>query len=181
MKSIQAQYEMLKQKPSDINEHLQTLHDLASECIHVTEFGVRTAVSTTALLAWLQKHAKMVSYDLNNSDQIEALFKMCMIEETDRSFRIADTTKLEIAETDFLFIDTRHVADCLTQELERSAPKVHKYIAFHDTETFGIKGETEGYKGLQYAMNKYLKDHKEREVFKVFTNNNGLTIRKRKF
>jgi hypothetical protein len=51
MKTIQAQFEYLKSQPSDINEHLQTLHDLASECDHVTEFGVRTALSTTAMLA----------------------------------------------------------------------------------------------------------------------------------
>lgn len=180
MRTIKKQFEILKETPSDINEHLQTLHDLASECDHVTEFWVRTAVSTIALIAWLKHDAKMISYDLNRSKEIETIFKQCMIEEKNRSFRIADTRELEIEETDFLFIDTRHVADCLEKELELSAPKVRKYIAFHDTTTFWTKGEAEGHEGLKVAMDAYLKDHKEREVFKVFTNNNGLTIRKRK-
>jgi predicted O-methyltransferase YrrM len=139
MKTIQAQFEYLKSQPSDINEHLQTLHDLASECDHVTEFGVRTALSTTALLAGLKPDAKLISYDLERTQEVEDLFKQCMIEEKDRCFRIADTREVEIDMTDLLFIDTWHVYDCLINELKRSAPKVRKYIAFHDTTTFAEK------------------------------------------
>lgn len=176
MRTIKKQFEILKETPSDINEHLQTLHDLASECNHVTEFWVRTAVSTTAMIAWLKPDAKMISYDLYRSQEVFELVKQAKNFE----FRVADTRVLEIEETDFLFIDTRHVADCLEKELELSAPKVRKYIAFHDTTTFWTKGEAEGHEGLKVAMDAYLKDHKEREVFKVFTNNNGLTVWKRK-
>lgn len=180
METIDERFKRLKQTPSDIFEHLQTLHDLASECDHVTEFGVRTALSTTAMLAWLKPKAKMISYDLEGTQEVDDLFKQCMKEEKDRCFRIADTREVEIEETDFLFIDTWHVADCLIKELERSAPKVRKYIAFHDTETFGEKWETEGHKGLKYAMDQYMNWHAWREVHKVFINNNWLTIRKRK-
>lgn len=81
---------------------------------------------------------------------------MSFDEQKDFEFRIADTREVEIEETDFLFIDTRHVADCLIKELERSAPKVRKYIAFHDTTTFAIKGETEGHDGLKKAMDQYM-------------------------
>jgi hypothetical protein len=88
------------------------------------------------------------------------------------SFRLADTREVEICGTDLLFIDTWHVADCLIKELERSAPKVRKYIAFHDTTTFAIKGETEGHDGLKKAMDQYLADHKEWKVKEVFINNN---------
>lgn len=181
MKTIQEQFEYLKSQPSDINEHLQTLHDLASECDHVTEFGVRTALSTTALLAWLKDwNAILVSYDLEKTKEVQDLIEMSAKENKNFSFRLADTREVEITPTDLLFIDTWHVADCLIKELERSAPKVRKYIAFHDTTTFAERWETEGMKGLKYAMDQYLADHKERKVHKVFTNNNWLTIWKRK-
>ena len=179
MKTIQQRYEYLKQKPSDINEHLQMLHDLASECNHITEFWVRTAVSTTALLAGLKPEAKLISYDLHTSKEVFDLSDQSVLEKKNFHFCVADTRSVEIQETDLLFIDTWHVADCLIKELENSAPKVRKYIAFHDTTTFGEKGETEWMKGLKYAMDEYLAKHKEWKVKKVYTNNNWLTIRQR--
>ena len=39
----------LKNQKSDINEHLETLKNLASECDTVVEFGVRWMVSIVAL------------------------------------------------------------------------------------------------------------------------------------
>jgi len=40
-----------------------------------------------------------------------------------------------------LFIDTWHQYDQLKNELNKHANKVNKYIALHDTYTFGIRGE----------------------------------------
>ena len=113
---------ILKRKPSDIFEHLQTLHDLASQCDHVTEFGVRTAVSTTALLAWLKSNAKMISYDLNRSQEVVELSNLCK----NFQFIVADTREVEIDETDLLFIDTRHVSECLELELEKFSTESQK-------------------------------------------------------
>jgi hypothetical protein len=39
-----------------------------------------------------------------------------------------------------LFIDTYHNAETVLAELINSADKVKKYIIFHDTELFGLKG-----------------------------------------
>jgi len=49
-------------RPSDINEHLVTLRDLAANCAHVTEFGVRKGVSTFALLHGQPN--RLISYDI---------------------------------------------------------------------------------------------------------------------
>ena len=35
-----------KYDQSDINEHISVMHKYANECEHITEFGVRTGVST---------------------------------------------------------------------------------------------------------------------------------------
>jgi hypothetical protein len=53
-----------------------------------------------------------------------------------RNFNIGNTLEVDIDETDMLFIDTLHNGDQLEKELERSASKVKKFIAFHDTTTF---------------------------------------------
>jgi hypothetical protein len=87
----------------------------------------------------------------------------------------ADTRKCTIPECDLLWIDTLHNGSQLEIELELHASKAKRFIAFHDTTTYGEKGETEEV-GLQDAMTKYLAKHPERKVRKVYTNNNGLTI-----
>ena len=63
-------YDQKCSEKSDINENLPTLKRYAEECDHVTEMGVRTIVSTYALL--MGKPKKMVSYDINliNTDFI---------------------------------------------------------------------------------------------------------------
>ena len=50
--------------PSDINEHIPTLIDYASECEHITEMGVRAITSTWAFLGAAPK--KLISYDIEN-------------------------------------------------------------------------------------------------------------------
>ncbi len=47
---IEDNYLRVRKEKSDINEHLGTLRDLARDSTHVAELGVRTMVSTWALL-----------------------------------------------------------------------------------------------------------------------------------
>ena len=91
-------------------------------------------------------------------------------------------------ETDFLFIDTWHVYDQLIKELNMHSPKVKKWIALHDTETYGEKGETSPYSirekkeylGLSYAVNEFLKNNINTwRLHEHYVYNNGLTILKR--
>ena len=50
---------------SDINEHFPAIIELAKECDHITEMGVRTVVSTWAWLAGAPKKG-LFSYDIHN-------------------------------------------------------------------------------------------------------------------
>ena len=77
----------------------------------------------------------------------------------------------------------------LKKELEMHASKVKKFIAFHDTVSFGERDEDdytgvikEKYEkcGLNAAINEFLEINPQWEVAEVFTNNNGLTVLKRK-
>ena len=47
---------------SDINEHVPTLKKFAEECEHITEMGVRAAVSTFGFL--MGKPKKLISIDI---------------------------------------------------------------------------------------------------------------------
>jgi GT2 family glycosyltransferase/predicted Zn-dependent protease len=160
--------------PSDIHEHLPTLYRLAKGCRHVTEFGTRTAVSTTALLH--AQPAKLVCYDRVKFPQVERL--KALAGPTEFVFVQKDVLWAEIEETDLLFLDTLHDYDQLAQELKLHAAKARKYIVLHDTTTFAEKGETEGHKGLWPAVEEFLREGTFR-LAERYTNNNGLAVLER--
>ena len=71
--------------------------------------------------------------------------------------------------------------DQLYAELTKHAPKVKKYIAFHDTQTYGTRSEEfmgrVGSNGLLPAIIHYMIDNPDVWRFKTHrTNNNGLTV-----
>ena len=173
-------YNQLCNTPSDMNEHLPVLMELSKECTHITEMGVRWVVSTYALL--MGKPKKLISYDINpiDSNAIQEMVK----NDTNFEFKIANTLDLEIEETDLLFIDTLHNYNQLKGELKLHGNKARKYIAFHDTTSFEWIGESYNGKvdeiGLWPAIEEFLEANSNWELHERFTNNNGLTILKRK-
>lgn len=180
MAQLEQIYEGMCNTPSDINEHLPTLKKYAEECEHITEMGVRWVVSTYALL--MGKPKKMISYDINGIhwNAIRDMVK----EDTYFTFEVANTLDLEIEETDLLFIDTLHNYNQLSGELKLHGNKSRKYIIFHDTTTFEWIGESYNGKvdevGLWPAIEEFLEANPHWELHQRYTNNNGLTILKRK-
>jgi len=169
--------ELFKQncdKKCDINEHLPTLRKYASSVNHVTEFGVRRGVSTTALLAGKPKVLR--SYDINNTRFKSYKLYKKVAKGTDFVFIKADVLKIKIDPTDLLFIDTRHTYDQLKKELSLHANKVRRYIIFHDTITFGNVGGDGKSPGLVQAIEEFLQKNKKWKVDKIYKNNNGLYI-----
>ena len=118
----------------DINEHLPTLREYSSKCDHVTEMGTRFAVSTHALL--IGKPKKVVAIDLNKDfylpyeNDVNQFAKDCGVE---YQFIEGDVLKIDIEQTDMLFIDTLHTYNQLTKELHKHEKNVNKWILLHDT------------------------------------------------
>lgn len=178
---IQETYIRLCSIPSDINEHLPTLRKYAEQCEHVTEMGVRSIVSTWALLAANPK--KMISYDIVHPNKlganIEVVYSSAAIENIDFTFHETNVLEVEIEPTDMLFIDTVHNYEQLKQELKLHSSKVKKYIVLHDTVTFGSHDETASGAGLLPAMYEFLLNNNNWIIKEQFLNNNGLTILQR--
>jgi hypothetical protein len=171
IKTIDEWYERARSIGSDINEHCPTLREYAARCKHVTEFGMRYGVSTVALLA--AQPDKFTTYDLNRPNEVEVLDKMKG--RTDFRFHLGSSLTVDIEETDMLFIDTRHTYEHCYAELARHAGKVRKYIAFHDTEIYGERGE-DGSPGIRVAIRRFILEHPEWHTIKHWTNNYGFTI-----
>lgn len=199
---IKLKYEHLRNTPSDINEHLQTLHDLATECESVLELGVRGVVSSWSLVYGLLNNNKEKKYillnDLNSCD-ISELLKAVDGLDIEVEYQWMNDLELELdRNVDLVFIDTWHVYGQLKRELDKFSKVSNKYIVMHDTTVDEIFGETirmclnaeaqsretgipieEINKGLWPAVEEFLSENANWHIKKRYTNNNGLTILER--
>jgi len=169
---IKEMYEIeCKRDHTDMYYHLPKLREYAEKCEHITEMGVRDVLSTYALLMGKPKILK--SYD------IEATKKTHRIPKQDNfEYIIEDVLKIEIEETDFLFIDTLHTYKQLSQELKLHGNKAKEYLGFHDISSFGVTGE-DGGPGLLKAISEFKKDNPWWVEDYVTYACNGLLILKR--
>lgn len=165
---------------SDIHQHLLRLAQLARECNHVTEFGVRSGMSTFSFLHGLSNKSRPVlrSYDLGDPYNIFALRPQLQV---DWLFHHGSTLEADvIEETDMLFVDTLHTYGQVKGELEKHGNQARKYIVFHDTVSFGLVGEDYRKPGINLAIQEFMRDNPHWVLFEHYENNNGLTILARK-
>jgi len=192
MINLEEKVNQLYNTQSDINEHIPTLIEYASECEHITEMGVRAITSTWAFLGAAPK--KLISYDIENPSKwgadINQVYDVADHYGLDYEFRKEDVLKIDIEETDLLFLDTWHAYCQLKAELDRHNSKAKKYIIMHDTTSYEFRdepltsenaweGDPPTGKGLWAAVTEFLDETHEWELHKRYTNNNGLTILKR--
>lgn len=168
-------YEEVAQKQTDISQALPILRGLASIVDHVTEFGMREGNSTTALMAGLPR--VLITYD-HRAVPLKPLVEAAA--EARVEFIITRQNVLEAApieETDLLFIDTLHTFDQLTKELKIHGSRATRFIAFHDTHTFGktCQGKKGG-EGLLPAIGNFLKANRKWRLLYHTVKENGFTV-----
>lgn len=163
----------------DINEHMLRLAQLARQCEHVTEFGVRTGMSTYSFLHGLSSkpNAKLRSYDLHDFFNVYGIQSQLKIDWTFHQGSTLDAPTIE--PTDLLFVDTLHTYAQVKGELEKHGNRARKYIVFHDTVAFGIVGEDNG-TGINLAIQEFLRDNAHWQIVEHYENCNGLTVLARK-
>ncbi len=130
--------------PSDINEHLPTLYTYATECSHITECGVRTAVSSYAFANGLRgkNNNRHILIDICGCDFIDTFLDECENEDINAIFYEESDLTCPVEPTELLFIDTWHVYGHLKRELNRWNKYASKYIILHDTTVDGEIGES---------------------------------------
>ncbi|GAB4819393.1 hypothetical protein N2152v2_006439 [Parachlorella kessleri] len=206
MEVINARYKELCSTPSDINEHLPVLRGYAARSSTVAEFGVRGIVSTWALLKGLAEgllsndEKRLVCVDVEAIPGIDEVAELAATVGVELQFLQGDSAKLSLPfDVDLLFIDTWHVYGHLKRELAAHCFKARRFIIMHDTTVDAEEGETlrmgwdpaaqaedSGYpieeitRGLWPAVEEFLAEHREWELAERYTNNNGMTILRRK-
>jgi hypothetical protein len=136
---FEKEYQDACAKDTDIHEHLPVLSELTSQCTHVTELGVGWAQSTRA---FLRHDIELHSYEFMPLPGIREFFEEAKNAGRNVTLHVDDTRKVEITETDLLFVDSLHIYEQVQKELELHANKARKFIGFHDTTTFEYTDET---------------------------------------
>ncbi len=189
-----------RQDSSDIQEHLATLYEYASQSNSIFETGVRGCVSSWAFLYGLLNNnngikKKLLCNDINVCD-IHELLQASKLFNIEVNYIWENNLLIDMSENyDITFIDTWHVYGQLKRELDKFSKTTNKYIIMHDTTIDGEIGESvrngwdinkqsietgmsveEIYKGLWPAVEEFLESNNDWYLVKRFTNNNGLTI-----
>ena len=185
---IQKEYQTELQTKSDINEHLHDLYSLACDCTHVTEMGSRFGASTKA---FLKAPVSLRAYDLDIHKPLMDLFKIARTVGKDVEYLKGNTLEILIDPTDMIFIDTWHSQQQLRDELKLHGNAARKYLAFHDTHTYGVRDEQKDWAAnpnrkamanqvLLPAMIDSLIMNPQWQFKMHKSNNNGLTVLERK-
>lgn len=159
----------------DISEHLGLLRGLACDpkVVRIVEIGFRKGVSATALCT---AGKSVVAYDIEPCQpHCVALRRIA----SNFEFRRESSLTATIPECDLLHIDSLHTFKQLDAELQRHHHRVSRWIALHDTETFGDMGQDKTRPGLKAAIQKLLSSTQWVEHLHL-TNNNGLTLLRRR-
>jgi hypothetical protein len=199
MNYIETKYREVCNNTSDINEHLPTLYNYATECESVFETGVRGVISSWALTNGLLNNNKPEKrLFLNDIDEcnINELIIATINLPIQINYEWKNNLLLEFNERfDLTFIDTWHIYGQLKRELEKFSKITNKYIIMHDTTVDEWQGETvrsnwdanaqsiqsgfpvdEITKGLWPAIEEFLQTNQEWILHERYTNNNCLTI-----
>lgn len=179
-RGIEAEYQNAYAQPSDMNEHMPVLFELAKECSHVVEGGVRYVVSTWAWIWGCICHngGEVHSYCWTKIPEIERAIEICRDEGLPWHFYDGDWLQREIPETDLLFIDTNHFYSQLKEELRFHGPKARRYIVLHDTVHFSQIGADNKKPGLWQAIEELMAEGDWR-IKQHYENCNGLTVLER--
>ena len=172
---FEKEYQDACARDTDMHEHLPWISELVADCKHTTELGVGHAQSTRGFLRHDNEHH---SYEFQPYDTTIEYFKNAKNAGRNVTLHISDTRTIEIAETDVMLVDSYHSYEQVKTELELHANKVRKYILFHDTSTFGDRGQG-GEAGVWPAIEEFLDKNTNWVLVERRTNNNGMTLIKR--
>lgn len=159
-------------------QDIEFVSQIVSECKSVVELGTGQCAMDRVFLRY---DVKLDTYDIE--DFSDNFLEEAKAAGRDVTFHKEDTLKIEIPETDILFIDSLHTYEQVKSELELHASKAKRYIVFHDTILFSKKGQDtvdgEHTKGILPAIEEFLESHPEWNIVYNSKEGNGMIVVKK--
>lgn len=173
LQSIDAAYTLVRHRPRDLDQHVDTLRELAGQCRDVVEISKRRE-STVAFLA--SAAASLVSYNSEHADPLTQRVQQLAVARGTQTFTLMPLSDPpQIPECDLLFLDYDHTYAGVKRRLEQYRGQVRRYIVLHDTKSHGSKGE-DGGPGILQALREFLRAHPEWSVIRHTPDQYGLTV-----
>lgn len=192
------------QTRSDINEHLQRIRELASECTTALELGAgRNSGSLCSVAAGLTKadpeKRKLYYANADAGFDIGFVAQRCIMEGIPLKIYTENIFTLQFTDSiDLLMIDSDHNYAQILKELNDIGTLTKKYIIMHDvfidrdissfirlganTKEIAKKYNLKRFdveRGVKPAIDKFLSEHPEWKIKEEYENNNGLMILER--
>lgn len=161
-----------------IAHYMKPLYEYSTECDSIVEMGINQCNSTWAFLKAKPKNG-VTSIDISlkggkhapqfNDENVWIHWARELAKKENVEFSVIkeSTLKVNIAEVDLIFIDTKHTYEQLRDELKLHGNKSRKYIILHDTVLFPQ---------LNKAIDEFLAENDHWTVKEKFNDNPGLTI-----
>lgn len=114
IQQIDTMYNLKKNTPCDINEHLPTLLEYSKNCNKIVECGVRNCVSSWAFLNGLISNhngikKSLIQVDIENNNLVEIFGSIARDVIDEYKFYHQSDLDCPLEKCDLLFIDTFHV------------------------------------------------------------------------
>lgn len=160
---IRTLYELYRARCHDggnINEHLPLLYMLSLQSDGVAELGIDRGISTSALLSGQEQRsarglpARYIGVDING-ECLNEVIRLRKILKTPVVTEVKSESSIRIQPiplVDLMLIDSEHTETHIKKELALHANSVRRFIALHDTVTFGENGEKPGSRGILYGI-----------------------------
>lgn len=172
---LEWEYEQACLMDTNINQHLPTLRSLGEQCTIIMELGVCNGWSTRAFLASRPKELISVEKARIKPEVRNLRYTLLPF----MTWRVLEMGSLQLnpidLDCDLILFDTVHRYGHLKKELDLLAEKSRKFLVFHDTVTFGVKGEGHG-PGILQAINEYVAVNTHWSPVLDSKENNGLMV-----
>ena len=161
---------------TEIRGHLSLLRKLSALCEEVAELGTREGRSTVALIAGGPR--RVSSYDQHECPRRPQIADAALAAGVRWDFHLGDSRRADLHPVDLLFVDTCHNLAHTSEELGRYAHLVRQYLVFHDTETYGWRGD-DGREGVWQAIARLVKTTRQWRLLLHREESWGLTVLER--
>ena len=179
--SLEIHYQRIIDLKTPISHHMPALRELADQCVNAVEFGVKRGGSTVALLLGC---GALTSYDIAHTKHADAIKQYAGDSWT---YNLEDSRTAKPFPADLIFLDSLHTYGQVKAELAHWGDYARRFLAFHDTVTFGYvgaDGETGNHDpdvvGIMPAIAEFMDARPEWVVRSHDTESHGLLVLERR-
>lgn len=175
---VEDPYLAAEQNQRDLNQHMASLRKFAAKSKVVFELSDRRESTIAFIKALSDEGSTLEAVYSVQSEKDHPLIQQ-MLESVPEGKKVvllspSDDSIPWDKNTDFVFLDTKHDYKSVKKQIEQFGKKSNRFLAFHDTISFGEKYNNE--RGFMYAVRELLREEKDWQAIFHDEKQHGLMI-----